>query len=92
MMEGLIQHLLSDTPEAKFLRSRLTFYLVPMLNVDGVINGNYRTNLLGTDLNRQWTAPDASLHPEVYRLKSLMLGAADGGRIALITDFHGHSW
>jgi len=25
-----------------------------MLNIDGVIIGNYRCNLSGADLNRQW--------------------------------------
>lgn len=28
-----------------------------MINVDGVLYGNYRTNLLGIDLNRIWRNP-----------------------------------
>lgn len=28
--------------------------MIPMVNVDGVIHGNSRTNLLGYDLNRCW--------------------------------------
>jgi murein tripeptide amidase MpaA len=36
-----------------------------MLNPDGVINGNTRASLAGVDLNRQWVAPNAELHPEV---------------------------
>ena len=28
-----------------------------MLNMDGVINGNYRCNLAGFDLNRQYINP-----------------------------------
>jgi cytosolic carboxypeptidase protein 2/3 len=30
------------------------FYIVPMLNPDGVIVGNYRTSYSGKDLNRQF--------------------------------------
>ena len=31
-----------------------TYQVVPMLNPDGVIVGNYRTGLAGCDLNRKW--------------------------------------
>lgn len=34
-----------------------------MLNPDGVIHGNYRTSLIGVDLNRRWDKPDKNLHP-----------------------------
>lgn len=30
------------------------FYIVPMLNPDGVIAGNFRTSYSGKDLNRQF--------------------------------------
>jgi hypothetical protein len=29
-----------------------------MVNPDGVIFGNYRTNLMGFDLNRKWNESD----------------------------------
>lgn len=38
----------------EFLREEFEFYLVPMLNVDGVINGNYRCSLAACDLNRKY--------------------------------------
>lgn len=34
-----------------------------MLNPDGVIHGNYRTNLAGIDLNRVWGEADRLLSP-----------------------------
>ncbi len=30
------------------------FFIVPMLNPDGVVVGNYRTSYSGKDLNRQF--------------------------------------
>jgi len=43
-----------------------------MLNPDGVINGNYRFNLSGVDLNRMWGKPDVTLHPTIYHSKRLI--------------------
>jgi hypothetical protein len=57
MMNGAIEFLTSNNPEAELLRKNLVFKVVPMLNPDGVINGNYRCSLAGCDLNRRWKAP-----------------------------------
>jgi len=52
VMEGLLKILTGDSERAKIMRDKFLFKVVPMLNPDGVIAGNYRTNLLGFDLNR----------------------------------------
>ncbi len=53
IMKGVIDFLTNDeSPEAHLLRSNFVYNLVPMINIDGVINGNYRTSLSGMDLNR----------------------------------------
>ena len=44
--------ILSDDIEAEELRKRVIFKIIPMMNPDGVIIGNYRTSLSGNDLNR----------------------------------------
>ncbi len=59
-----------------------------MLNPDGVIYGNFRTNLGGFDLNRQWLQPDKILHPQVFYAKKLILSQPS---IKMILDLHGHS-
>ena len=46
--------------------------VVPMLNPDGVIVGNYRCNLAGFDLNRVWDDPDPELHPTIAAAKGLL--------------------
>ena len=52
MMKGLLDFLTSAHPDAKLLREMFVFKIVPMLNPDGVIIGNYRCSLAGRDLNR----------------------------------------
>lgn len=45
-----------------------------MMNPDGVINGNYRCGLEGSDLNRRWKKPNKYLHPSVYYAKKYVKG------------------
>ena len=52
--QGIIDFLLSDDPAARVLRDSVIFKIVPMLNPDGVVRGNYRCSSLGYDLNRHW--------------------------------------
>ena len=42
-----------------------------MLNPDGVIAGNYRTSMAGSDLNRKFDEPDYRLHPTVWNIKRM---------------------
>jgi len=72
MMKGVIDFLVSNSPEAKALRDNFVFKIVPILNPDGVINGNYRCSLSGQDLNRRWKSPSRVLHPVVFAVKKFM--------------------
>lgn len=54
VFKGMLDFLLSDKKEARLLRKLYTFVLIPCLNPDGVLCGNYRNSLAGVDLNRQW--------------------------------------
>jgi murein tripeptide amidase MpaA len=62
MIQGMMDTLLNpESDEEKELVENLKrcfeIYLIPMLNVDGVINGNYRCSLASCDLNRKWNKP-----------------------------------
>mmetsp|Transcript_29855 Transcript_29855/g.45594 ORF Transcript_29855/g.45594 Transcript_29855/m.45594 type:complete len:104 (+) Transcript_29855:2915-3226(+) len=70
-LEGMVDFLISDSEEAKALREKYIIYVVPMLNIDGVIHGNHRTNLVGSDLNRKWSDPSPYLYPIIYATKNL---------------------
>ena len=43
-----------------------------MVNIDGVVNGNYRCNLGGIDLNRVWNNPIKETHDAIYYIKDLI--------------------
>jgi hypothetical protein len=46
-MKGVIDFLTGNSIEARALRENFVFKIVPILNPDGVINGNYRCSLSG---------------------------------------------
>ncbi len=71
MMRGVLEFLTSDSPFAHKLRAQFVFYLLPMLNPDGVVLGNYRCSSVGLDLNRQYSNPKEATSPEVLALKTL---------------------
>jgi len=91
MMKGVIEFLVSNSPEARALREHFVFKIVPILNPDGVINGNYRCSLSGQDLNRRWKNPSRVLHPVVFAVKKMMRIFAKERQICLYCDLHGHS-
>lgn len=72
-------------------KKNFQYYIVPMVNMDGVFYGNYRTNLSGNDLNRVWRQPRKDYHHEIYSLKKFFHSLNKAAPIALIIDIHGHS-
>ena len=92
MMRGVMQFLTNvESEEAKMLREKFIFKVIPMLNPDGVINGNYRCSLAGCDLNRRWKTPHKNLHPTIYATKRLIKDLHDERGLSLFVDLHGHS-
>jgi cytosolic carboxypeptidase protein 2/3 len=58
LVEFIIDYLIGNSLEARILRENFVFYVIPMLNPDGVINGFYRADISGLDLNRQYLNPN----------------------------------
>ena len=71
MMKGIIDYLTGPSLNAKILRDNFVFKIVPMLNIDGVVNGSSRCNLAGVDLNRVWIEPNKKIHPTIYHMKNV---------------------
>ena len=91
VLHGLIGFLLSAHPAATALRDKVVFVIVPMVNPDGVIMGNYRTGFSGSDLNRQFLSPDPQLHPIVVAIKAMVAQVARTHKLLAFLDFHAHS-
>ncbi|XP_074141325.1 cytosolic carboxypeptidase 4 [Sminthopsis crassicaudata] len=92
VMKGTLEFLVSSDPIAGLLRENFIFKIIPMLNPDGVINGNHRCSLRGEDLNRQWLSPSAQHQPTIYHTKGLLHYLNNIGRTPVVfCDFHGHS-
>jgi hypothetical protein len=76
--EGAVRFLLSD--DAKALREKVVWKILPMMDPDGVFHGGVRFNRNGYDVNRNWdTADPASpesrrLMPEICAAKQALLG------------------
>lgn len=90
-MEGLIDFISGASNEAVYLRDKCIFKLIPMMNPDGVVHGNYRTDLNGQDINRCWRRPSKKNTPTVYYTKQLVKKIASEREVQLVLDFHSHS-
>ena len=91
MMQGVIDFLISDITEARILRQLFVFKIVPMLNPDGVIHGNYRCSIAGADLNRRYGDAHRVLHPEITAMKELLKETNEHRGVLMYLDLHGHS-
>ncbi|KAB0801265.1 hypothetical protein PPYR_05619 [Photinus pyralis] len=91
--QGLLEFLVSSHPLATLLREHVIFKIVPMLNPDGVFLGNYRSTLMGFDLNRSYHIASSWAHPTL-RATIDMIIALDKGRdlqLDFVLDIHAHT-
>src|SRR3546814_5882297 len=51
---GFVDELAADSLLARDFRERTLVIVLPLLNPDGVVEGNWRGNINGQDLNRDW--------------------------------------
>lgn len=94
MIEGIIQYLTSlykqcDESNRNLDLNNFIFKIVPMVNVDGVIHGNTRGELMGIDPNRMWKKPLKRLCPTVNAIKKQILKHKEN--VNMVLDLHSHS-
>ncbi|XP_045919245.1 cytosolic carboxypeptidase 2-like [Micropterus dolomieu] len=91
MMEGFLDFLLGDSEDAQLLRDTFVFKVVPMLNPDGVVVGNYRCSLAGRDLNRNYKTLLRDSFPCVWHTRNMVERLMTETDVVLYCDFHGHN-
>ncbi|XP_066588987.1 cytosolic carboxypeptidase 6 [Prorops nasuta] len=91
--QGLMDFLVSPHPIAQVLRDYVIFKIVPMLNPDGVFLGNYRSTLMGIDLNRSWNRISEWIHPSLLatRKKLESLDKDTNTPLDCVLDLHSHT-
>lgn len=63
VLRGAVDQILSGEELSKKLLRHCDFIVIPMVNPDGVVAGNFRTSLFGKDLNRLFKSKDTTLIP-----------------------------
>ncbi|XP_059787588.1 cytosolic carboxypeptidase 2 isoform X2 [Balaenoptera ricei] len=91
IMKGFLDFILSNSPDAQLLRDIFIFKVVPMLNPDGVIVGNYRCSLAGRDLNRHYKSILKESFPCIWHTRNMIKRLLEEREVLLYCDFHGHS-
>ncbi|MEE9272089.1 MAG: M14 family zinc carboxypeptidase [Robiginitomaculum sp.] len=77
---------LGDSKLAKSFRSKYDVILIPNMNPDGVTHGNWRHNMNGVDLNRDW---GPFKQPETQAVEKEFRRFKNGDdKIVLFLDFH----
>lgn len=62
-----------------------------MINIDGVIYGNFRCDITGTDLNRRWKDTSKLMYPQIHEIKRKVSSYRSNYKVECCFDLHGHS-
>lgn len=66
MAEGMIRSLLDhNNLHSVWILENYFVKIYPMINVDGVIYGNFRCDITGADLNRRWRVTSKFFFPQI---------------------------
>lgn len=84
---AFVETITADTPLARDYRKKFRTVVLPLLNPDGVEEGQWRSNLGGLDPNRDWRQ---FTQPETAAARDALLEIAKraGARVSLFLDFH----
>ena len=84
-IEGIVESVLADGPEGKWLREHVEFIVVPFVDLDGVEDGDQGKNRKPHDHNRDYAGE--SLYPSVREIKKLVPQWSEG-RLRFTLDLH----
>jgi len=83
---GFLKWVAGDDPAAIELRNKATFYVVPIMDVDRVVDGAGGKEAVPRDHNRDWDGQP--VYPEVRAAQNAIKELANGHRFDLFIDLH----
>ena len=86
---GMLDFLTGNSSEAVKILEAFYFLIVPILNPDGVFNGNNRMDSFGQNLNRFYLMPDLEKQPSCFAIKALLENTRS--EVFAFFDLHGHA-
>ena len=84
-LRAFVDALMADTPLAKKFRNEINVLVLPNVNPDGVALGNWRHNVNGVDLNRDW-GPFSQ--PETQQINEFIEHYLSDKSLWTVIDFH----
>lgn len=85
-MKSFIETLIGNSPKATEFRANFDVFVAPLMNPDGVDNGNWRHNMGGIDLNRDWQDFN---QPETKSVRDFLIKKENEGyEFVFGADFH----
>ena len=86
-MQEFVESLTSSSELARKFRENYELIIVPMVNPDGVDEGNWRHNAAGVDLNRDW---EFFVQPETRAVRDFILKKVTDqeAKVYFAFDFH----
>ena len=73
VLNGIVDFLMSQSPQASILLDEFTFKIIPLLNPDGVARGYYRLDTHNHNLNRFYLNPCPEWQPTIYASKKAVV-------------------
>lgn len=85
VLEGIVDELLGDTDDGRWLREHVAFFIVPMVDKDGVEDGDQGKNRKPRDHNRDYLG--TSIHPSVAAIRE-RLPLWSASKLSFAMDMH----
>ena len=86
IISGMMDYLMENI-EFDSLKRHISFYFIPIVNVDGVKYGSNVANLTGSVLMDYWRNPHQVYQPEVYYVKEFLAKILQETPLSLILSF-----
>jgi hypothetical protein len=84
-VQGIMESILSDTPDGRWLRDHVEFLIIPFMDKDGVEDGDQGKFRKPWDHNRDYIGE--SIYPSIAALRALV-PEWSGGKLRLALDMH----